>query len=82
MYNFMVNVGEFRFMRISKSLFVYFNKNILLIIMIKHIFTHKWDNLIIYLNFGHSELFDLLALSGMLMDFNRAEILKRKQLFR
>lgn len=39
------------------------------------------NSYIIYLR-SHSQLFELLAMCGMLMDFNWTEILKRRELLR
>lgn len=44
----------------------------------QHAYTNRYMLYIV----EKSQLFELLALSGMLMDYNWTEILKRKELFR
>lgn len=67
----MMNVGDFRCMMTSKLL-VAAPVEVLLINSQVLTVNKKW----------HSKLFELLAMSGMLMDFNWTEILKRKDFFR
>ncbi|CAN0896248.1 Probable GMP synthase [glutamine-hydrolyzing] [Linum grandiflorum] len=81
MSHFMTSVGVFRFTKTSKqakkkkeNIFHLFRVSTLIKLIIFHL-------IFVYGN-NYSQLFELLALCGMLMDYNWTEILKRKELIR